>query len=293
MVAALGLVLVIAGCGDSHVDLGEPVERPPAEELDKAQARITVYLKESVAAQATDVRPMPAPVPILDEPVLRAFPGHLFFVLKFGEWPVAFAPRGLSTRNLFAVDKNGALQHFGAQGVGTLGKLEAFFIAALVPCNDTKSTKNAAWAWLRLAQELETDSSVTLSVSDRSLRVSYEGGAKTVSGKTLVKTTQSGDQGDLTASLTFDPAGKLTQVVTKNNVQLGMRPICTCGCADSEAMIRHLREEGDPSALSRIETALAEIAARERRGELTAQMSAHRQRLLDVKRQIQVERLTP
>jgi hypothetical protein len=161
-------------------------------------------------------------MPVVEDVLARAFPGHLFYVLRFRQYPVALAPPDpLASNNLFVVRPNGSVEHLRDVGV-----LEVFFRAALRPVTTDAQAQDGARAWLRLAQEFRQDGFFQFSIPDDSLKVvSLANGGREVTGKVVV-TPQGGNQGEIAVTLTFDARGSLVTVSESANIKRGIRPIC-------------------------------------------------------------------
>ena len=90
-------------------------------------------------------------VPLGDPTLARVFPGHLWYVLRFRQYPVALMPPDpLKANNLFVVKPDGS--------VGALtdaSSREAFFRSTLAPVTTQVEAKDATRAWLRLVEELQ------------------------------------------------------------------------------------------------------------------------------------------
>jgi hypothetical protein len=84
-------------------------------------------------------------MPVVEDVLARALPGHLFYVLRFRQYPFALAPPDpLASNNLFVVRPNGSVEH-----LPNVGALEVFFRAALPPVTTDAQAQDAARAWLR------------------------------------------------------------------------------------------------------------------------------------------------
>jgi hypothetical protein len=161
-------------------------------------------------------------ISITDAAVARTFPGDLFYVLRFRQWPVAMEPpEPLRTNNLFVVKPDGSVHH-----LRDADDLEQFFRAAIPPIRTEAEAEDAARAWLSLAPEFRQDGFFRFSVLDDSLVVaSAAQGGYRVTGKSVVD-PKGGNAGEIVASLTFDPAGRLAKVSETANLKRGIRPIC-------------------------------------------------------------------
>lgn len=103
-------------------------------------------------------------MPVVEDVLARVFPGDLFYVLRFRQYPVALArPDPLTSNNLFVVRPNGTVEH-----LPDLGALEVLFRAALPPITADAQAQDAARAWLRLAQEFRQDGFLQSAIPDDS-----------------------------------------------------------------------------------------------------------------------------
>jgi hypothetical protein len=85
------------------------------------------------------------------------------------------SPGALATNNLFIVRSDGSVEH-----LADAGALEAFFRVALPRVTIDDEARDAAKAWLRLAQEFRQDGFLQFSIPDDSLKVASigDGGAR-------------------------------------------------------------------------------------------------------------------
>ncbi len=179
-------------------------------------------------------------IPVAGEPLARAFLGHRFYVLRFRQYPVAIVPpEPLQANNLFVVMADGSVEH-----LRDAKDLEGFFRAALAPVRTNTEAKEAAKAWLRLAEEFHQDGFLHFSVPDDSLRVSRtDRGGLQVAGKTVVS-QQGGNLGEIAGSLTFDQAGKLGEASETANIKHGIRPRCQATkLLDPDSIVRGMAEQ--------------------------------------------------
>lgn len=178
--------------------------------------------------------------PVTDESVARAVPGHLFYVLRFRQYPVAVvAPEPLRANNLFVVKPSGLVDH-----LPDAKALEGFFRSALAPVQTEAQAADAAKAWLRLAQEFRQDGFFRFSIPDDSVHAAsvLEGGLQVVA-KAVVD-PQGGNAGEIVASLTFDRGGKLATVLETDRVRRGIRPICQATkLLDPDPVVRGMAEQ--------------------------------------------------
>jgi ubiquinone/menaquinone biosynthesis C-methylase UbiE len=180
---------------------------------------------------------VPPLVPLADETVARTLPDYQFFVVRFRQYPVPqLSPAPLKIQNLFAVDKQGKVQHLtDPQG------LQAFFRTALGPVRDEAAAKDGAGAWLRLREEFTQDGFFKFAIPPEALKAARSGGPWKASGKLIV--TQGG-RGELQADLSFTEAGKLDRLVETNTIKPGVRPICQATkLLDPDPLVRRMAEQ--------------------------------------------------
>ncbi len=195
---------------------------------------LTKKLAEFPGAQRGQV------ISIKDEPLTRALPGYSFYVLRFRQFPVAVAPPNpLKANNLFSVKPDGSVER-----IADAGALKSFFRAVLPPVRTEAEAKDAAKAWLRLAEELHQDGFFQFSIPDNSIRVTRAtNGGLQVSGKAAV-TPQGGNTGAISASLTFDRAGTLAEASESAQIHPGIRPICQATkLLDPDPIVRGMAEQ--------------------------------------------------
>ena len=179
-------------------------------------------------------------IPVTGEPVTRAFPSHLFYVLRFRQYPVPWVPpEPLKTNNLFVVKPDGSVEH-----IRDTEALKGFFRATLAPVRMEAQAKGAVKAWLRLAQEFHQDGFFHFSIPDDSVIVApVERGGHQVTGKAVVD-PKGGNGGEILASLTFDQAGTLVKVEETVDVKRGIRPICQATkLLDPDPIVRGMAEQ--------------------------------------------------
>jgi len=206
------------------------VEKPSAKEIEKARGAVQEEL-QTLNAQRGKVDH------IEDAALFRLFPRHLFFSVIFRRYPVAqLPPAPLKGSNIFVVPRaGGKLQRLVAAN-----ELETFFRDSLPAVKDADQGKDAARAWLELAQAFVQDGYFKFAVLDEATKAAQANGIK-ASGKLIVK---SGGNGDLTAILTFDKAGKLRQVEQTNKVKASVRPICQATrLLDADPLVRAMAEQ--------------------------------------------------
>ena len=183
--------------------------RPSEREIARAQQAVEARLVELGAKNAQVF-------PLDDDVVTREFPNHLFFGVRFRLYPVAFAPpEGLRSQNIFVVDRERKVQSFTA-----VAPLQEFIFDASRPATEDVDQKRLAEAWLRISQEFVQDGFYKFD-PPAGLTVANDGEDEKVTGSTAVA---QGGKGDILATLTFSPRGKLIGISHKVNITEGPRP---------------------------------------------------------------------
>jgi hypothetical protein len=205
----IGLVALLALAGPSLAD-AEKVVRAELEKLKAGGARVQV---------------------IKDDALGKTFPNHEFVSVLFPQFPVGrIPPEPLQASNVYAVTKDDK-----ATLISNLEELKKFFMTARFEENEA-GQKNAARAWLRLAQELFQDGFYKFKIEDDSLKIA-DG---KVSGKAVVG---DGGNGEIIVTMTIkDAAAK--DVRTQVNVKPGIRPRCHATLLlDANPLVRQIVEE--------------------------------------------------
>lgn len=174
---------------------------------------------------------------VRDEAVARAFPRYTFFTKVYRQWPlIAPRPVGMKLWNIFAVGPDGKVHHISdAKG------LEALFKDGAAPAREDDQAKDDVRAWLRLAQELQQDGFYTFKLEDDSTKANSDKDGRTATGKVVVTM---GGNGEITAAMTFDAAGKLTKVEEGGKLLRGARPKCQATkLLDPDPIVRWMAEQ--------------------------------------------------
>jgi hypothetical protein len=207
-----------------------PGKKPPTAEEIKQAVKV-VQGDEKLTARGAAIGP------IEDPAVGKALPEYVFVSVLFRQYPVGrVPPEGLKASNVFAVDRDGKVT------VLTDAKeLEKFFRANLAPAKEDDPLKDAARAWVRLAQQFRQDGFFKFSLMDDATKVSPEEGGKSA---TATVVAMQGGSGTLSATLTFDEAGKLAKVAETNKLRPGPRPICQATkLLDADPVVRRMAEQ--------------------------------------------------
>jgi hypothetical protein len=167
----------------------------------------------------------------------RALPGYAFYFVMFPQFPVArITPAGLKASNVLACDADGKVQV-----LSDYVALEKFFRAALPALKSDDKLKDAVRAWLSLSQQLKQDGFYTFERVEEATRVEKDDEGKTATGRIVV---MKGGSGTMTATLTFDSAGKLTKISQDPKIKPGPRPRChATKLLDPDPVIRAIVEQ--------------------------------------------------
>ncbi len=207
-----------------------PEKKATAEDVAKAEKAVKDYLeKKKGAAALVQV--------VKDEPLARAFPAQVFVTALFRQFPVGRpVPEGLKASNVFAYNVDGKLEL-----LPTGKELEAFFKSHQADAKKDDAAKDLARSWIRLSQEYSQDGFYKFALQDDSTKVASADKGKTVSARTVV---MQGGNGELSATLTLDEAGKLVKVSETRMIRPGPRPICQATkLLDADPLVRRMAEQ--------------------------------------------------
>jgi hypothetical protein len=174
---------------------------------------------------------------LTDEVFRRAFPGCQFSTVRFRQYPVArVAPAPLKHSTVIVEASDGP-----ARTVVDDKGLESFFRTTLAPVRDEAGSKDAVRAWLLLSEELHQDGFFRFTIPSGSITVSSKDGMRVAQGKFVVA---EGGKGEISVSLTFDAAGKLTAAKSDGKIIPGVRPICQATkLLDPDPIVRRMAEQ--------------------------------------------------
>jgi hypothetical protein len=229
LAAAFGAALLL-GLGGRVVAVPAPAnDKPSDDDVTKAQKAVNDDLDRLKAAGFTMQQ-------VKDEAVGRAFPRVVFFGVFFRQFPVArLTPEGMNSANLYAVGPDAK-----PQLLKEAKQLENFFKANLSSTKTDDAAKDAARAYVRLAEELHQDGFFKFALQDDSTKVELGKDGKTATARTVV---MAGGNGELGAALTFDDAGKLIKTIEKVKIKEGPRPICQATkLLDADSIVRRMAE---------------------------------------------------
>ncbi|MSQ93068.1 MAG: hypothetical protein EXR98_00765 [Gemmataceae bacterium] len=165
--------------------------------------------------------------------VNAVFPEHHMVIVRFRIYPVArIMPEGLSASNIFAVTKEGKLQH-----LKDAKTLEKFFRANHAAVKNDKEAKTLLAAWLTLTPEFHQDGMFKFEVMAKEF--AYEDNKAT--GRATV---MQGGNGQVSAELLIDKEGKLAKATEKAAIRPGPRPICQATkLLDADPLVRRIVEQ--------------------------------------------------
>lgn len=166
--------------------------------------------------------------------VKQVFPGHRLVVVRFRQFPVArIAPEGLNASNVFAVAKDGKLEH-----LKDVKALEKFFRTNHPAVKNEKDAKSILAAWLTLTPEFHQDGMYKFEIIEKEFTTE---GSSQASGRVVV---MQGGNGELRAELAFDKEGKLARAAEKAAIRPGPRPICQATkLLDADPVVRRMAEQ--------------------------------------------------
>lgn len=197
---------------------------------------IRTWVREHLPAQNKDLE-IPPPLHLADARLAKDVPAVLFYLVRFRQYPVArLVPEPLAANNIFAVAKDGVRLVTDVQG------LQEIFRGALPPVRDAAAAKEAAYAWLRVAQELAQDGMYAFTIPDETLTATRDGGRIVAAGKAVVK-ADGGNRGEIAVTMTF-AEGKLADLQQTADLRPGMRPICQATkLLDPDPIVRKMAEQ--------------------------------------------------
>lgn len=228
-----GCWLVMAGGGELSLTMqnAQPSESKDSPAVEQARQVLLKSLAR-YREQAPEIQPV-----VLSHPSLTAlFPKHVFFVVRFRQFPVGrVPPPGLDVSNIFAVPPN--------QEPLRLGKTEQlpkFFQEHAQRVTEEKLARQAVTAYLVLLQELHQDGFYQFEVLEKEIAIQRQEGLKG-SGRSVV---MRGGNGQLQVSMSFDTSGKLSRTSEQVQLRPGPRPICQAHkLLDPDPVVRRMAEQ--------------------------------------------------
>lgn len=172
-----------------------------------------------------------------DSGLSSLFPRHLFYILRYRQWPVGFdVPPPLSSNNLFVFAKEGSHTH-----ITKSEQLKSFF-ASNLKVTSKEEAREAVSGWLRLSQELHQDGMFQFDPPS-DLISNAKNGTFFASGRVNVR-EDAGNMGGIMAELDFDANGALGDYIEQVSLKPGMRPICQASkLLDRDPIIRKMAEQ--------------------------------------------------
>lgn len=170
----------------------------------------------------------------------KAFPGRQFVAVHFAEWPVAVAaPKPLTSRNLFVVDKDGKLLHL-TDAAG----LTKFFQDNVPPLKPGTNPRDLVEIYLRLSQEFQQDGFYKFQIDPNEFYGFTASDGTSMKGGITKVVPEMGNKGLLKAELWFDAAGKIDKIGEKVEINRGVRPRCQATrLLDADPVIREICEQ--------------------------------------------------
>ncbi len=166
----------------------------------------------------------------------KVLPDHAFFFVLYRQYPVGrIPPAGLKVANVFAWGRDGKLHVF------TEDKQLEKFCKEKLTATSADQLKDAARAWLTLAQQFRQDGFYLFTLMDDATKVRQAGRTSVASAKVVV---MRGGNGTIAADLTFSDAGKLTAVAQEVKLRPGPRPICQATkLLDKDPIVRAMAQQ--------------------------------------------------
>lgn len=227
MIRCLSVLSCLAALGlwAAATDAGDKAQSPAVE---KAQKLLMEHLGDK--AKGGTIVHLAAPA------LNKSFPDHEFFALRFRIYPVArIMPAGMKPSNVFAVAKEGKIQHLKDAKI-----LEAFFRQQGAAATSEASAGAVAQAWLWVAQEFVQDGFYKFKVGKAEVK-SADGKVMSASDNAVV---MAGGNGEMRVTLNFDDAGKVDKVAHTQKIRPGPRPICQATkLLDPDPIVRRMAEQ--------------------------------------------------
>jgi hypothetical protein len=227
-------LLVMFGSWALGVGAEPPAEPAKAKLSDKDWAKAEKAVKAHLAKAGG---PGALVSPLKDAALGKSVPGHAFFGVAFRQYPIARpTPAGLSAANVFAVGPDKKVQVFA-----DVKGAEKFFKGKLPARTTETQLKDAARAWLVLAEQFHQDGFYQFEVMDDATKASRGKAGSTASAKSVV---MRGGSGTFGVELTFNAGGKLTGTREDNKLRPGPRPRCQATkLLDADPVVRKMAEQ--------------------------------------------------
>lgn len=206
------------------------VKKPTAEDIAKAEKSVKELLEKlnGGAARVGVVK---------DTALERALPSFVFLTALFPRYPIARpTPEGLSPSNIYAVGPDGK-----PQLIKDASALQEFFKKNLPVVKTDDQAKDAARAYVRLAQEFQQDGFFKFTLNDDSTKVTDRDGGKAATARVVV---MQGGNGEMTATVLLDQNGKFDKATEEVQIKRGPRPICHATLLlDPNPLVRRIVEQ--------------------------------------------------
>lgn len=169
----------------------------------------------------------------------KTFPGKLFYLVRFPQWPISYdVPPPLANNNVFVFSKTQEMQL-----ITTSQQLEKFFAAQLHGIKDARGARGSMKTWLCISEELANDGMFKFNISDSSILVKASSSGLIVSGKAVVDPV-GGNSGDITATIAFNCSGNVQDIKEIVSLQEGIRPICqSTKLLDADPLVRRMAQQ--------------------------------------------------
>jgi hypothetical protein len=165
------------------------------------------------------------------------FPNYTFVLLTIPQWPLARPVQApLEMNNVFAVDNRESVTL-----MTSAEQLQKFFQDKLPALKGDDQLK-AASAWATLTVEFYQDGMFRFTAGKP--EVLPTGGQSTMVRVVMTVNQSGGNSGEVTSTLSIDPAGRLVSASNKSTLKAGMRPICqSTKLLDSDPLVRQMAEQ--------------------------------------------------
>jgi len=203
---------------------------PGKEDIQRAEAQVKEFLAK-IKGESGQI------LYLGNEPLDKSFPQHRFFAVRYRIYPVAkVLPEGMHPSNVFAVPVNGRAEH-----IKDTKALENFFKTNMTEAKSERAAMALVESWLTLTPEFRQDGFFKFKIADETKIKGQMGGIVSATGKTIV---MAGGNGEISATLTLDVNGKLTNATESAKIKTGPRPICQATkLLDNDPLVRRICEQ--------------------------------------------------
>ncbi len=205
--AGLLVIGLLAAVGTAAV---QDKKGPSKEDIQKAEAQVKEYLTKNKAEGGQVLY-------LGNEYLDKMFPKQRFFAVRYRIYPVAKKmPEGMKPSNVIVVPPNGRPEH-----LKDAKALENYFKTNQQPVKGGLDATFSLLSWLTLSQEFRQDGFYKFKLP--TMTDGKAGDGIDIKGSAVV---MQGGNGEITAELSFDKAGKLTKATETAKIKPGPRPIC-------------------------------------------------------------------